>query len=176
MLKNILNRTVLAGLALLTSACTANYLDINSNPYEVSKDQMQADGYGLGAAINGMSGVIISSHVNTTQMTDNLLGCTQGGYFGDTGSWPYTISQFNATNDWTRVFLYSDQVIFDTNPATRSQTLMTISSFESTYSARRIPKDSSGYWPSIPSMISLVLDGLIPRERRCDVNHWNDFS
>ena len=72
--------------------------------------------------------------------------------------------------------LYSDQVIFDTNPATMSQTLMTISSFESTYSARRIPKDSSGYWPSIPSMISLVLDGLIPRERRCDVNHWNDFS
>ena len=44
-------------------------------------------------------------------MTDNLLGCTQGGYFGDTGSWAYTISQFNATNDWTRVFLYSDQVI-----------------------------------------------------------------
>ena len=111
MTKKIFSRTIIVAAALAGTACTANYLDINSNPYEVSKDQMEADGYGLGAALNGMAGVVISTDVNTAQLTDNVLGCTQGGYFGDTGSWPYTISQFNATDDWTRVFLASDQVI-----------------------------------------------------------------
>lgn len=102
---------ILAASALAGTSCTANYLKINTNPYEVSKDQMEADGYGLGAALNGMAGVVISTNVNTAQFTENLLGCTQGGYFGDTGSWRYTISQFDATDDWTRVFLASDQVI-----------------------------------------------------------------
>ena len=106
-----LNMAAVATAALLASACTANYLNINTNPYEVSKEQMEADGYGLGAALNGMAGVVISTNVNTAQFTENLLGCTQGGYFGDTGSWRYTISQFDATDDWTRVFLASDQVI-----------------------------------------------------------------
>lgn len=115
MKKNIIfssfNMAAVATTALLASACTANYLNINTNPYEVSKEQMEADGYGLGAALNGMAGVVISTNVNTAQFTENLLGCTQGGYFGDTGSWRYTISQFDATDDWTRVFLASDQVI-----------------------------------------------------------------
>ncbi len=111
MVKNITNKIFLGLAALAGTACTANYLDINTNPYEVSRDQMEADGYGLGAALNGMASVVISTDRNTAQMTDNLLGCTQGGYFGDTGSWPYTISQFNATDDWTRVLLASDEVI-----------------------------------------------------------------
>ena len=51
-----LNMAAVATAALLASACTANYLNINTNPYEVSKEQMEADGYGLGAALNGMAG------------------------------------------------------------------------------------------------------------------------
>lgn len=111
MMKKFINNIFIGFAALAGTACTANYLEINSNPYEVSRDQMEADGYGLGAALNGMAGVVISTDVNTAQMTDNLLGGTQGGYFGDTGGWQYTISQFDATDDWTRVFLASDQVI-----------------------------------------------------------------
>lgn len=106
-----INKIFLGLAALAGTACTANYMDINSNPYEVSRDQMEADGYGLGAAINGMAGVVISTDVNTAQLTDNLLGGPLGGYFADSGSWSYTISQFNATDDWTRVFLASDKVI-----------------------------------------------------------------
>lgn len=111
MIGNILKKSILAAAAVSISACTANYLEINSNPYEVSRDQMEADGYGLSAALNGMAGVVISTERNTAQFTDNLLGCTQGGYFGDTGSWATTISQFDATDDWTGVLLASDQVI-----------------------------------------------------------------
>lgn len=102
---------MLAVAAFAGVACTANYLDINSNPYEVTGDQMLADGYGMGAAIGGMAGVVISTDILTAQFTENLMGGTQGGYFGDTGDWRYTISQFNPTDDWTRVLLASDQVI-----------------------------------------------------------------
>lgn len=50
--------------------------------------------------------------VNTTQFTDALLGGTQGGYFADSqNGWKTTISNYNPTNDWTRVFMYSDRII-----------------------------------------------------------------
>ena len=98
MIQKIFKNLVFALAAVAGTACTANYLDINSNPYD-------------GAALSGMSGVVISTDNNTAQFTENLLGGTQGGYFGDTGSWAQTISQFNATDNWTNVFLASDQVI-----------------------------------------------------------------
>lgn len=38
-------RPVVCLLAAAGISCTANYLDINGNPYEPDEDQMQADGY-----------------------------------------------------------------------------------------------------------------------------------
>lgn len=105
-------KPVLAALAFMASACTANYLDINSNPYEPDDDDMQTDGYIIGAAITGMSSAVVSTDVNTTQFTDCLLGGPMGGYFADSNSgWATTISNYNATDDWTRVFMASDRVI-----------------------------------------------------------------
>ena len=45
---NIL-KPALAALVLVGTACTANYLDINTNPYEPSEDDMQTDGYIIGS-------------------------------------------------------------------------------------------------------------------------------
>lgn len=105
-------KTVLASLALAGSACTANYLEINSDPFEVDKDQMQADGYAIGAALNALAGTVVSTDVNTAQFTDCLLGGTQGGYFADANAgFANTISNYNAKDDWTRVFMASDQII-----------------------------------------------------------------
>lgn len=99
-------------LSVAGVACTSNYMDINSNPYEVSKDQMQVDGYAVSAAIKAMCGTVISTDVNTTQFTECLLGGTQGGYYADSNNgFQYTISKFNATDDWSRVFLASDYII-----------------------------------------------------------------
>lgn len=105
-------KTVLASLAFAGTACTANYLDINSDPFEVDKDQMQADGYAIGAALNALAGTVVSTDVNTAQFTDCLLGGTQGGYFADANAgFANTISNYNAKDDWTRVFMASDQII-----------------------------------------------------------------
>ena len=52
---NIL-KPALAALVLVGTACTANYLDINTNPYEPSEDDMQTDGYIIGSALTSLAG------------------------------------------------------------------------------------------------------------------------
>lgn len=96
-------------LALGVSGCTEKYLDINSNPYEPG--DLNPDDYALGSAMNNLAGTVVSADVNTAQFTDCLLGGPCGGYFADSGAWAFSISNFNATNDWTRVFMMSDQII-----------------------------------------------------------------
>lgn len=109
MKKYILNTLMCGVLAMGVSGCTEKYMDINSNPYEPG--DLTADDYALGSAMNNLAGTVISSDVNTTQFTDALLGGPCGGYFADSGSWAFSISNFNATNDWTRVFMMSDWII-----------------------------------------------------------------
>ncbi|MGN1245880.1 MAG: RagB/SusD family nutrient uptake outer membrane protein [Muribaculaceae bacterium] len=111
MKKNSIFNGFIAGLMLVGAAsCTGNYLDINSNPYQPG--DLTADDYGLGSAMTNLASTVISSDVNTTQFTECLLGGTMGGYFADSNAgWSNTISNFNATNDWTRVLLLSDRII-----------------------------------------------------------------
>lgn len=110
-MKNIW-KPLLFTVLLSGSACTANYLEINSNPYQPDKDQMQADGYLLGATMSGIMSGVISTDVNTAQFTDCLLGGTQGGYFADSNAEQRnTISNYNPTDNWTNVFMASDFVI-----------------------------------------------------------------
>lgn len=113
-------KTIIKGIVISAAAfsglvgCTANYLDINSNPYGVTDDEMQRDGYAVRAALVGMANGVISPDVNTAQFTDCLLGGTQGGYFADgkdASGWPNTISNYNPTDDWTNVFMKSAHVI-----------------------------------------------------------------
>ena len=93
-------------------ACTKNYLDINSNPYEVDKEQMEAKDYAIASGLSAMFGTVVSTDVNTAQFTDCLLGSTQGGYYADANNgWTNTISKYNPTDNWTNVFMYSDKVI-----------------------------------------------------------------
>ena len=109
-MKKILNTFIFASLMAAVSSCTAKYEDINSNPYQPG--DLSADDYALGSAMNNLAGCVVSPDVNTAQFTDCLLGGPLGGYFADSNAgWSNTISNFNATNDWTRVFLISDRII-----------------------------------------------------------------
>ena len=109
MKRYILNTLMCGVLALGSSACTEKFLDINSNPYEPG--DLNPDDYALGSAMSNLAGTVVSDDNNTAQFTDCLLGGTCGGYFADSGGWGFSISNFNATNDWTRVFLISDRII-----------------------------------------------------------------
>ena len=108
---NILKSAV-AVFALTAAACTDNYLDINSHPYEPSESDMQTDGYILGSTLTSLAGTVVSTDVNTAQFTDVLLGGTVGGYYAPTKqSWTNTIANYNPTDDWTNVFMRSKEII-----------------------------------------------------------------
>lgn len=112
MINAIIKRAGLISVAIAgLSACTGNFLDINTNQYEVGKDEMSTDGYNVGAAISAMCGTVISTDVNTAQFTDCLLGGPMGGYYSTTGAFDRMIDIFNPTDDWTNVFMASDRVI-----------------------------------------------------------------
>lgn len=109
-MKNIIKLSLILMIGSVV-ACTKNYPEINSNPYQ-PKD-LTADDYLLGSAIVNLTGTVISADVNTAQFTDCLLGGSLGGYFAPSkDGWNnVTISNYNPTNDWTRVFMQSDHLM-----------------------------------------------------------------
>lgn len=109
-MKKYFNKLAIGVFAVAMASCTGDYVDINSNPYEPG--DLSGDDYGLGSAMSNLASAVISSDVNTAQFTDCLLGGPMGGYFADSNSgWANTISNYNAKNDWTRVFMNSDRII-----------------------------------------------------------------
>ena len=104
------NKFLIASLAVAATACTGDYEDINSNPYEPG--DLTGDDYALSSQLNNIAGCVMSSDVNTIQFTDALLGGTLGGYFSDANSsFENSFARYNPTNDWSRVFMKSDRII-----------------------------------------------------------------
>ncbi len=97
----------------ISASCTSNYINLNRNPYGVTDSEMQRDGYAVKSALTGMMNGVISPDVNTAQFTDVLLGCAVSGYLAPAkDGWNnFTISNYNATDDWTNVFMASDKII-----------------------------------------------------------------
>lgn len=105
-----INKFLIASLAVAATACTGDYEDINSNPYEPG--DLTGDDYALSSQLNNIAGCVMSSDVNTIQFTDALLGGTLGGYFSDANSsFGNSFARYNPTNDWSRVFMKSDRII-----------------------------------------------------------------
>lgn len=111
MKRNIISKVLFVPVIAL-AACTGNYMDINRNPYGVDKGQMQTDGYAASAAMKALCSCVISTDVNTTQLTDALLGSVCGGYYATSNNgFANTIDNFNPTDNWTNVLMSSDQII-----------------------------------------------------------------
>ena len=109
MLKNI-NKIIIGIMAAAATACTGDFENINSNPYEPG--DLTADDYALGSQLNNVASCVMSSDVNTLQFTDALLGGTLGGYYSDSNSgFAESFARYNPKNDWSRVFLKSEQII-----------------------------------------------------------------
>jgi hypothetical protein len=86
------------------TACISNYDDINKNPYEVTDDELNADGYKIRAALTGMQGYVIPIDANLFQFVDCLLGGTYGGYLADSndGFNDASFAKYNPKSDWNR--------------------------------------------------------------------------
>ena len=104
--------TLIAAVSFAAVSCISNYEEINQDPYGVTDDEMQRDGYVIRASLSGMANGVISSDVNTTQFTECLLGGPMAGYLADANAgFSNTISNYNPTDNWTNVLMYSDRII-----------------------------------------------------------------
>ena len=109
MIKKSTIKLILVGGAIGVSACTNNYIDYNTNPYEATKDQMNADGYIWRSALVNMQGYVVPAEPNTLQYTDCLLGGTYGGYLGESkaNDWNNRFSTYTPSQAWIGV-LYKE--------------------------------------------------------------------
>ncbi len=105
-----INKIFIAVLAIGATACTGDFENINSNPYEPG--DLTADDYALVSQMNNVASCVMSSDINTLQFTDALLGGTLGGYYSDANSgFAESFARYNPKNDWSRVFMKSDRII-----------------------------------------------------------------
>ncbi|WP_423129030.1 RagB/SusD family nutrient uptake outer membrane protein [Gaoshiqia sp. Z1-71] len=98
-------KVLLLALFVCAVACTENYEEYNTNPYNVTKEQMKADGYNVSAALVGLQGWVLPTNTNTFQFTDCLLGGSYGGYLADSNS-GFNAGKFSTYNPqltWNKV-------------------------------------------------------------------------
>ncbi len=104
---NILKiKVALVALALCSVACTANYENINRNPYEVDEEEMNRDGYAMRSFLTTMQSWVIPTSINDCQFTDVLLGGTYGGYMSDANPSfnAGKFSTYDPQSNWSEVF------------------------------------------------------------------------
>ena len=96
----------LAAAALGAASCTANYEDINRNPYEVTAEDMERDGYAMRSFMTTMQSWVIPADVNQCQFTDLLLGGPYGGYiaYANSGFNAGKFSTYDPQSNWSPVF------------------------------------------------------------------------
>ena len=94
------------GMLTLSVACTANYEEINKNPYEVTPGEMDRDGYAMRSYLTTMQSWVIPTDVNQCQFTDILLGGVYGGYFVDAnaGFNANSFATYQPASNWSEVF------------------------------------------------------------------------
>ena len=109
MKKTNIKAFILGAFAAVTlTACTDGYLGFNTNPYEVTGEEMKRDGYLVRSALTGMQGWVIPTDVNCNQFTESLVGGPLSGYLAESNQgFGNRFSNFNQSNSWNRVF-YKD--------------------------------------------------------------------
>lgn len=97
-------KSIFIGTALSLCACTANFEDINTKPYEVTDGDMEADDYMLRAPLVEMQGYVIPNEVNLNQFNNCLLAGSFGGYFADSNDgFKQKYSTYNPEEHWVQV-------------------------------------------------------------------------
>ena len=93
-------------ILLLAASCTHNFEEYNTDRFGASDEDLKRDGYNIRSSLVGLCDGIIALDVNTTQFTECLLGGPMAGYLSDANAgFAYTIGNFNAQNNWTKVLM-----------------------------------------------------------------------
>lgn len=133
-----ITKIALAAALLAAASCTANYEDINRNPYEVTGEEMERDGYAMRSFLTTMQSWVIPTEVNQCQFTDILLGGPYGGYIADANSGfnAGKFSTYDPQSNWSEVFY---RVVY-TNQISNFSELATVTSDENAIAVAKVVK------------------------------------
>ncbi|MDR0729071.1 MAG: SusD/RagB family nutrient-binding outer membrane lipoprotein [Prevotellaceae bacterium] len=91
-------------------ACTGDFEKINRKPYEVTGEEMERDGYNIGASLIGLQNLVIPTQENLHQFVEALLGGEFGGYIAAIQPWGEgCFATYNPPINWNRV-LFNDVI------------------------------------------------------------------
>ena len=95
---------VIAGLTgNLLIGCTAHFEDLNTNPNQVTAEQMEVNNYRTGTKVLNLQNLVIPVQEHMYQFNESLSGGPFGGYIGSTvDTWLTRFETFNPSADWRK--------------------------------------------------------------------------
>lgn len=94
--------TAAAALCLIVS-CTGRFEYLNTNPNQVTQDQMQANNYMVGTKVIALQSLVVPVQEHQYQFQESLMGNPFAGYMGSTvDTWQARWETFNPSGDWRR--------------------------------------------------------------------------
>ena len=102
--KNLLLLSVIAGLTgHLLTGCTARYEKLNTNPNQVTAEQMEVKNYRTGTKVTNLQNLVVPVEEHIYQFVESLSGGPYAGYIGSTvNTWLDRFETFNETPDWRK--------------------------------------------------------------------------
>ena len=84
----------------ILTGCTSRFEIYNTNPNQVTKDQMDAYNYLVGAKIVSLQGLVIPIQEHQYQYQESLSGSPYGGYIASYQKWAQRWETYNPDNQW----------------------------------------------------------------------------
>ncbi len=91
------------GLALTLDSCTDRFERLNTNPNQVTSEQMEANNYRTGTKVLALQSLVVPVEEHQYQFIESLSGGPFGGYIGSTvDTWQTRFETFNPSIDWRK--------------------------------------------------------------------------
>ena len=88
---------------VLATSCTASFLEMNTNPNQVTDEQMEANNYRTGTKVLGLQNLVVPVQEHMYQFNESLSGGPFAGYVGSTvDTWMTRFETFNPSADWRK--------------------------------------------------------------------------
>lgn len=86
--------------ASLLFSCTSSFDDYNTNPNQVTDDELSRGGYNVGSALMGVENYVVPVGLYLNMYVEWLCGGAYSGYWGADKEWGSKFSTYNAPPDW----------------------------------------------------------------------------
>lgn len=90
-------------IALTLLSCTDRFEKLNTNPNQVTAEQMEAKNYRTGTKVLALQSLVVPLEEHQYQFIESLSGGPFGGYVGSTvDTWQTRFETFNPSTDWRK--------------------------------------------------------------------------